>query len=71
MKKHKFLIIGAIMIVIGIVMILGSAIADTIFEWNNPDMADMRRLIENPSPAITSVIGYIVLIIGSAVTKCD
>lgn len=71
MKKHKFLIIGAIMIVIGIVMILGSAIADTIFECNNPDMTDMRRLIENPSPAITSVIGYIVLIIGSAITKRD
>lgn len=71
MRKHKFLIIGALVALIGVVMIVGSGIADAIFEWNNPDMTDMRRLIENPSPTITSVIGCIVLVIGSGIAKRD
>ena len=69
MKDRKFLIIGLIMILIGVALGIGSAIAAMVFRWNNPDMTEMRQFLENPGPTITCIIGYVIAVIGCAISK--
>ena len=69
MKNCKFLIIGCIMVIIGLVIGFGSAISAMIFRWNNPDMTEMRQFLENPGPTITSIIGYVIAGIGYEIAK--
>lgn len=71
MKEHKFLIIGCIMMVAGLVMLLGASIAAMVFSWNNPDMTEMRQFLENPGPTIISVLGCAIAYTGCVIVKYD
>ena len=52
-----------VLIVIGllicIIILIACVISTAIFYFNNPDMTDLRRLIENPKPAIIAIIAFI------------
>lgn len=56
MKIKEF--IGVILMIGGIIGIIACGIASVVFMVKNPDMTDMRRLIEYPDPAIWIIICY-------------
>ena len=57
--KDKFY---TIIYIIGFIVMVGCAIASIVFAIQNPDMTEMRRLIEYPWPTI--VLGVDLIILG-------
>ena len=57
--KDKFC---TIIYIIGFIVMVGCAIASIVFAIQNPDMTEMRRLIEYPWPTI--VLGVDLIILG-------
>lgn len=47
--------IAMILLFGGILGMIGALIASMIFSFKNPDMTEMRKLIENPEPTIVCV----------------
>ena len=56
--------IGAVLIIGAFIGMIICAIAATIFYFQNPDMTDLRRLIEYPAPSIWTVVCLICAAIG-------
>ncbi len=57
MKFKEF--IGAVLFFGGIIGMVICAIASGIFYFQNPDMTDLRRLIEYPEPTIWMVVCFV------------
>ena len=68
MKNIKYGI-AVILICVALIMMIGAAIASIIFQFQNPDMTDIRCLIENPGPSIVAVIALIIFLVGSSLIK--
>ena len=64
MMKNVKNIFGKVLIVAAFCMMIGSVIASVIFQFQNPDMTDIRCLIENPGPSIVAVLSFIFFGIG-------
>lgn len=63
MKKNNIkTTIGAILIITSIVAVIVSAIWSAVFQIMNPDMTNMRILIENPYPTIIAIISLAVFL---------
>lgn len=69
--KNAKAIIGIILILLGFITILCCAVWAIVFHIQNPDMTEMRMLIENPYPTIFCVIGYVVGRIGLALANSE
>lgn len=63
-KESVKVIIGTILVFVAGCIIIGAAIASIIFQFQNPDMTEIRCLIENPGPSIAAVFALILLWIG-------
>ena len=68
MKNIKYGI-ALILICIALIMMIGAAISSIIFQFQNPDMTEIRCLIENPGPSIVAVIALIIFLVGSSLIK--
>ena len=55
---------GIILILAGIIGCLVAVVWSSIFGIQNPDMADMRKFIENPGPSILAIGCLISLLSG-------
>jgi hypothetical protein len=62
MKNKIF--IGIVLIIIAIVALITSVIWHWVFNLMNPDMTELRLLIENPYPTIIAIASTIGLMIG-------
>lgn len=70
MKKSKTkTIIGLVLMIISTISVVACAVCATVFYFQNPDMTELRRLIEFPQPAIGVVICLAVFGIGKYIIK--
>ena len=70
MKKSKTkTIIGLVLMIISTIGMVACAVCATVFYFQNPDMTELRRLIEFPQPAIGVVICLVVFGIGKYIIK--
>lgn len=70
MKNNKDLtILGCVLIIVAFVVMICCAVASTIHYFQNPDMTELRRLIEYPAPSIIAVVALVVAWIGKALLK--
>lgn len=53
-----------IMFIVGIIGMIVGGIWATVFYFSNPDMTELRRLIECPEPTILCLVSYIIMRIG-------
>lgn len=51
--------IGMILILIAFIAMIVAAIWSMIFNFQNPDMTDLRLVIENPGPTIIAIVSLI------------
>ena len=51
--------IGMILILIAFIALIIAAIWSMIFNFQNPDMTDLRLVIENPGPTIIAIVSLI------------
>lgn len=63
MKKFKSFIRIALVIG-GMIGIIACIVAAWVFMFHNPDMTDMRRLIEYPAPTIWSIVCLVAVLVG-------
>ena len=68
-KKPVKVIIGSILDIVSFCIIIGAAIASIVFQFQNPDMSEIRCFIENPGPSIATVFALILLWIGNYLIK--
>ena len=69
-KKSKTkTIIGLVLMIISTIGMVACAVCATVFYFQNPDMTELRRLIEFPQPAIGVVICLAVFGIGKYIIK--
>ena len=64
MKNFK-LILSAVLVFGGILGAIGGAIAFGICRWQNPDMTEIRAMMEFPTPIIIAVISAAVVWLGT------
>ena len=57
-------IIGVVLVIGGLIGLIACAVAAVIFYFQNPDMTDLRRLIEYPEPSIWAVVCLVCEAIG-------
>lgn len=58
-KNDKFVWAGLILAALCLVVIIGCGIASIVISVKNPDMTEMRRLVEYPQPAIIGCIALV------------
>lgn len=63
--------IGVALTIIGFIGIMLCAIGALVFAIVNPDMTEMRRLIEYPEPIIVGVLSLIIIKIGTYLVTSD
>jgi uncharacterized membrane protein len=51
--------IGMILILIAFIAMIVAAIWSIVFNFQNPDMTDLRLVIENPGPTIIAIVSLI------------
>ena len=69
-KKSKTrTIIGLVLMSISLIGMLACAVSATIFRIQNPDMTELRRLIEFPWPTIGATICFVMYGAGKYVIK--
>lgn len=71
MKERIKVIIACILVFGGIAGCIGAAIAAIVFAIKNPDMTNMRRLVEYPDPYIACAICLIAAQVGVQIVKED
>ena len=64
MSKNIVSLIGIILTLGGFIGLIACGIAAMVFYFQNPDMTDLRRLIEYPGPSIWAVVCLICEAIG-------
>lgn len=64
MKENIKSLIGIILMLGGFVGLIACAVAALVFYLQNPDMTDLRRLIEYPGPSIGAIVCLICEAIG-------
>lgn len=64
MKNKIKTIISAALIIIAFIACVASAIWALVFKFMNPDMTEMRLLIENPYPTIICIVSIVALMVG-------
>lgn len=55
--------IGMILMLIALVGVVIAGICSVVYSIQNPDMTEMRQLIENPGPPVTAIICFIMFYI--------
>ena len=68
MNKTKA-ILGIIMVFGGIIAVIVCTISAIIFAFQNPDMTELRRLLEYPEPSIIGLISLVIAQIGAHMIK--
>ena len=63
MKNTRF-VIGGSLIISGAIAMLVAVIKNMVFRFQNPDMTDMRVLIENPVSSTIGLIAVVVTLVG-------
>jgi chromate transport protein ChrA len=69
MKNNVKVNICLIAIILGVLAEIVGAIWSTIFYFQNPDMTELRQLIENPIPSIIAIVGILLVGIGRSVLE--
>jgi hypothetical protein len=59
MKNKIKTTIGRILILISFVALVAAAIWSIVFQFQNPDMTELRSFIENPGPTIIAIVSLI------------
>ena len=59
-------LIGVALIILAFAAIIISAIWALVFHFMNPDMTELRLLIENPYPTIITIISMLVILVGKS-----
>lgn len=69
-KKSKIkTIIRLVLMIISIIGMVACAVCDTVFYFQNPDMTELRRLIEFPLPTICATVCLAVFGVGKYAIK--
>ena len=66
MKNKITTTVGMILILGAFIALIIAAIWSTIFRFQNPDMTDLRLVIENPTPTIIAIVSLIGFGVGKA-----
>lgn len=64
MSNKAKAILGIIMVCGGIIAAIWCVIAALIFAFKNPDMTELRRLLEYPVPSVIGLISLAIMKIG-------
>ena len=59
MKNKIKTTIGMILNLIAFIALVVAAIWATVFQFQNPDMTELRLFIENPGPTIIAIVSLI------------
>jgi hypothetical protein len=59
MKNKIKTTIGMILNLIAFIALVVAAIWATVFQFQNPDMTELRLFIENPGPTIMAIVSLI------------
>lgn len=66
MKNKIKTTIGMILNLIAFIALVVAAIWATVFQFQNPDMTELRLFIENPGPTIMAIVSLIGFGVGKA-----
>ena len=64
MNYNTKTILGLIFILIAFITLIIAAIWSIVFQFQNPDMTELRLLIENPYPTVVAIISLIGFMVG-------
>ena len=67
MSKNITSLIGIILMLGGFIGLIACGIAAMVFYFQNPDMTDLRRLIEYPGPSIGAIVCLICEAVGRGI----
>lgn len=68
-RKSKIKTIRFILTTVSLIDMLACVVGATVFYFQNPDMTELRRLIEFPWPTIGFMACLVVYVIGEYVIK--
>ena len=60
-------VIGVLLIIAALIGMVVSSICAVVFNIQNPDMTELRLLIENPGPAIAAIICFVLFLVGRCI----
>ena len=56
--------IGLLLFFVGVIVLISATMDTTLFHFKNPDMTELRLLMEHPAPAIASLIALVSILVG-------
>ena len=62
-------LIAVVLIIGGFVGLIASVIAASVFYFQNPDMTELRRFMEYPTPTIWGIVCFIAVEVGLYLCK--
>ena len=69
--KNVKVILGFIMVFGGFIAAMGCVIAALVFAFQNPDMTELRRLLEYPGPSVIGLISLGIMYLGAKILKSE
>ena len=60
-------VIGVLLIIAALIGMCVSCICSVVFNIQNPDMTELRLLIENPGPTIAAIICCVLFFVGRCI----
>lgn len=68
-KNEKFMWAGLILAALCFAVIVGCGVASIVFSVKNPDMTEMRRLMEYPQPVIIGCVALVGMFVSKFLIK--